>query len=189
MNMIHQWACGCASYQQGTRLSRRGFLRAGALSALGLTLPQYLSLQAAQKAAKPRAKSVLLYFAMGGISHHDSFDPKPTAPSEVRGAFGTIATRLPGIRFSDKVPLLARDADRYTLLRSVCHRETDHGVGSYFMLRGYTQPNPSFDRPENQLRANPTIGSHVARLLGPQNGMPPYMVVPGLSYLAQINYY
>src|SRR4029077_12332319 len=123
------------------------------------------------------------------ISHHDSFDPKPAAPREVRGEFGTIATRLPGIRFSDQVPLLARDADRFVLLRSVCHRETDHGVGAYYMLRGYTQPYPSLDRPEIQLRANPTIVSHVARLLAPRNAMPPYMVVPGLSYLAQINYY
>src|SRR2546423_215556 len=139
MSAIHPWARGCASYQQGAGLGRRSFLKAGVLSALGLTLPQYLALQAAQKATKPRAKSALLLYTMGGISHHDSFDPKPGAPREVRGEFGTIATRLPGIRFSDHVPLLARDADRYTLLRSVCHRETDHGVGAYLMLRGYSQ--------------------------------------------------
>src|SRR4051794_3870012 len=111
MSGIQQVARGCASYRQETQLGRRSFVQAGALSALGLSLPHYLSLQAAQKPTKARAKSVLLIYTMGGISHHDSFDPKPTAPREVRGEFGTIATRLPGIRFSDQVPLLARDAD------------------------------------------------------------------------------
>jgi hypothetical protein len=126
---------------------------------------------------------------MGGISHHDSFDPKPGAPAEVRGEFATIPTKVPGVRFSDQVPLLAGALKRYALIRSVQHRETDHGVGAYYMLRGYTQPDPSFDRPENQLRAHPTLGAHVARLKGSGNGLPPYLVVPGLSYLAQIGYY
>ncbi len=136
-----------------------------------------------------RAKSVLLVYAQGGISHHDSFDPKPAAPAEIRGEFQTIATRLPGVRFSDQVPRLADCANRYTLIRSLWHRETDHGVGSYFVLRGYTQPDPTFDRPENQLRAHPNIGSQVARLIGSRCPMPPYIVVPGLSYLATVNYY
>ena len=126
---------------------------------------------------------------MGGISHHDSFDPKPGAPAEVRGEFRTIATRLPGVRFCEHLPRLAGLVERFALLRAVQHRERDHGVGAYFMLRGYTQPDPSLDRPENQKRANPTIGAHVARLLGSPNGLPPYICVPGLSYLAQIDYY
>jgi len=126
---------------------------------------------------------------MGGISHHDSFDPKPDAPREVRGEFRTLPTRVPGVRFSEYVPRLARMLDPLALIRSVQHNQTDHGVGAYYMLRGYTQPDPSLDRPENQKRANPTIGSHVARLLGSPNGLPPYICVPGLSYLAQIEYY
>lgn len=126
---------------------------------------------------------------MGGISHHDSFDPKPDAPAEIRGEFRTIPTKLPGVRFSEHVPRLARMIDSYALIRSVQHNQTDHGVGAYYMLRGYTQPDPSLDRPENQNRANPTIGAHVGRLLDSANGLPPYLVVPGLSYLAQINYY
>jgi hypothetical protein len=126
---------------------------------------------------------------MGGISHHDSFDPKPDAPAEVRGEFGTIATKLPGLRFSDKVPHLAQMADQFALIRSVCHAERCHGVGAYYMLRGYRQPSAFFDRPENQDRAHPTIGAHVARLRGSGDGLPPYICVPGMSYLAQINYY
>ncbi len=168
---------------------RRVLLKAGALGALGLTLPDLLKARAAANARPARARAVLLVFAQGGISHHDSFDPKPHAPAEVRGPFATVATRVAGLRFSDKIPLLAERADRVTLIRSMWHRETDHGVGSYYVLRGQTQPDPTFDRPENQWRAHPNIGSQVARLLPGRRALPPYMVVPGLSYLAKVNYY
>lgn len=180
---------GCASYHRIATLKRRAFFKVGALGALGLGMPQYFGLRAAQPARVARAQSVVLIYAMGGISHHDSFDPKPDAPPEVRGEFRTISTRVAGVRFSEHLPRLARQADQFALVRSVEHSERDHGVSAYYMLRGYTQPDPSLDRPENQKRANPTIGSHVARLLGSPNGMPPYICVPGLSYLAQIDYY
>jgi uncharacterized protein (DUF1501 family) len=170
-------------------MNRRAFLKMGTLGALGLSLSQYVGLRQAQAATTARAKSVLLIYTMGGISHHDSFDPKPEAPAEIRGEFLTIPTKVPGVRFTDQVPLLARGADRFALIRSVEHGERDHGVGAYYMLRGYSQPDPTFDRPENQLRAHPTMGAHVARLMGSRNGLPPYMCVPALSYLAQINYY
>jgi uncharacterized protein (DUF1501 family) len=186
-NRLHHESC--QSGRRAGRISRRSVLKAGTLGALGLTLPEFFRCQAAQANLPARARSVLLVYAQGGISHHDSFDPKPQAPAEVRGPFGTIATRLSGLRFSDKVPLLAERADRFALIRSMWHRETDHGVGSYYVLRGYTQPDPTFDRPENQLRAHPNIGSQVARLLPHRPAMPPYMVVPGLSYLAKVNYY
>jgi hypothetical protein len=153
-----------------------------------LSLWQYLQLQGAQTAAA-RARAVLLIYTMGGISHHDSFDPKPRAPAEIRGEFSTIPTCLAAVRFTALIPRLARMADRYTLIRSVHHHEQDHGVGAYYMLRGYPEPSPFFDRPENQHQAHPTIGSHVARLCGSANGLPPYVCVPGLSYLAQVNYY
>jgi hypothetical protein len=183
------WESSCAGYRAVARINRRAFLKVGTLSALGLSLSQYVGLRQARAATATRAKSVILIYTMGGISHHDSFDPKPQAPAEIRGEFLTIPTKLSGIRFSDQVPLLARDLDRYALIRSVEHSERDHGVGAYYMLRGYSQPDPTFDRPENQLRAHPTIGAHVARLVGSRNGLPAYLCVPALSYLAQINYY
>ncbi len=180
---------GCGRNRQPAAMNRRAFLRAGTLGAFGLSLARYLGLREAQGAAPAPAKSVLLIYTMGGISHHDSFDPKPEAPAEVRGEFSTIPTRLPGVRFSEHVPRLAQMADQFALLRSVQHNERDHGVGAYYMLRGFPQPDPSLDRPENQKRANPTFGAHVARLRGSANGLPPYICVPGLSYLAQIDYY
>src|SRR5439155_12589106 len=112
----------CAGYRQAAGLGRRAFLTAGTLSAFGLSLSHYLGLRA-QAATTPRAraKSVLLIYTMGGISHHDSFDPKPDAPAEIRGEFSTIPTRLPGIRFTEHVPRLARMLDRFALIRSVQH--------------------------------------------------------------------
>lgn len=180
---------GCASYRQVSGLNRRAFLRLGLAGGLGLSLPHYLWMRDALGASVARAKSIILVYTMGGISHHESFDPKPEAPAEVRGEFGTISTSLPGITFSEHVPLLAKNAHRFSLIRSVHHDQRDHGVSAYFMLRGYRQPNPAADRPENQHNTNPNIGSHVARLFGPRNGLPPYVCVPGLSYLANINYY
>jgi hypothetical protein len=170
-------------------MNRRAFLKVGTLSVLGLSLSDYLRLAEAQGVKTARAKSVILIYTMGGISHHDSFDPKPNAAAEIRGEFKTISTKLPGVHFTEQIPLLAQTADTFALIRSVVHTQTDHGVAAYFLLRGYPQGNPREDRPENQHSTYPTIGSHVARLFGWRDGMPPYVCVPGLSYLAQINYY
>jgi hypothetical protein len=168
-------------------LTRRTFLRASAWGALGSASSGQPVLAATSRTA--RARSVVLIYAGGGISHHDTFDPKPNAPLEVRGELKTIQTSLAGVRFGELLPRLAARVTSCALIRSVQHTQTDHGVSAYFMLRGFVQPDPTFDRPENQLRAHPTIGSHVARLLGSTNGMPPYICVPGLSYLASVNYY
>src|SRR5262249_17196115 len=130
-----QSSSGCASHRRA--VSRRAFLKVGALGAFGLSLSHYLALRTVAGPTQARAKSVLLLYTMGGISHHDSFDPKPDAPAEVRGEFRTIPTRVPGIRLSEFVPQLARRLDRFALLRAVQHNQTDHGVGAYYMLRGY----------------------------------------------------
>src|SRR5947207_13768479 len=83
-------------------LSRRESLRVGGLSALGLSLPAFFRLrqQAAAQAPAPRRAAVncILLWMQGGPSHLDTFDPKPNAPAEIRGEFGTVATRLPGVR-------------------------------------------------------------------------------------------
>lgn len=181
---------GCKPYRRLSGLNRRSFFKVGTLGALGLWLADYFGLREAQGAQiQRRAKSIILIYTMGGISHHDSFDPKPDAPAEIRGEFKTIPTKIPGVRFSEEVPRLAGQIGQFALIRSIHHNERDHGVSAYYMLRGYSQPSPEADRPENQQNTNPNIGSHVARLFGSTNGLPPYIVVPGLSYLAQVNYY
>ena len=185
--MTKQASLGCRGYHQA-RMSRRAFLEVGTLSAFGLSLSQYLALASAARAAPARAKSVLIIYTMGGISHHDSFDPKPAAPAEIRGEFSTIATRLPGIRFSEFVPRLAGMADRFALIRSVHHQEGDHGVAGYYLLRGYPHAESGLDLMQKK-RAHPTTGAHSARLLGSRNGLPPYIVVPGTTHNALMDHF
>src|SRR5258706_10694270 len=90
-----------------SRASRRTFLLAGALGGLGLTLPGFL--RRAQGAPQPaQARSAILIWLNGGLTHHDTFDPKPDAVTEIRGAMGTIPTSVAGVRFADSIPHLAR---------------------------------------------------------------------------------
>src|SRR3990170_1269582 len=92
-------------------MSRRSFLRVGALGLGGLTLPQLLRSEAA--AGRPKAhKSVIMVYLSGGLAHQDTFDLKPNAPAEVRGEFKPIATRVPGVQFGELLPNLAASADK-----------------------------------------------------------------------------
>ena len=90
-------------------LSRRDFLRVGALGGLGLTLPMFLRSQAraggGQAKRNARAKSVLLIYLGGGLSHHDSFDLKPDAPEEIRGKYRPIASNVHGLQVGELLPL------------------------------------------------------------------------------------
>src|SRR5580698_9829451 len=99
-------------------LGRRDFLRVGGLSVLGLSLAQLLKSEAAAATDRPaaaRARSVILVFLGGGISHHDSFDPKPDAPAEIRGLYRPIATNVPGTMICEHLPKMARMMDRVAL--------------------------------------------------------------------------
>src|SRR5262245_44148131 len=114
-------------------VSRREFLRVGALSGLGLALPGLFAAQQAAAARGKRGKDVncILIWTLGGTSHHDTFDPKPDAPASVRGEFGTIATAVPGVRFTEIAPRMAREARRFGLLRSLNPKNGSHGSADY----------------------------------------------------------
>src|SRR5689334_10694501 len=101
-------------------LSRRDFVRVGGLAALGLGLGELLRLEA-RAAGRKRASadSAILVWLGGGLSHLDTFDPKPDAPAETREHFGTIPTRLAGVRFSDRLPRLAGALDQFCVVRSM----------------------------------------------------------------------
>src|SRR4051812_33035963 len=99
--------------------TRRTLLKLGAVGLTGLTLPALLYAEKKPKLRKATAKSVILLFQFGGASHLDSFDPKPNAPTEIRGEFKTIPTALPGYAVTEHLPRLAARADRYAVLRSV----------------------------------------------------------------------
>src|SRR5262249_39649362 len=108
-------------------LSRRSFLRVGTLGPLGLTLADYLAFRASGQATEARARSVILLWLWGAPSHLDTFDMKPDAPIEYRGPFAPIATNVPGLRICELLPGLARCADKFALVRTLHHDETDHG--------------------------------------------------------------
>ncbi|HEU4753773.1 MAG TPA: DUF1501 domain-containing protein, partial [Armatimonadota bacterium] len=113
-------------------VTRRAFVQAGFLGALGLTLPQ----SAALAAAAPRPKSVILLWLWGGPSHLDLFDPKPDAPSEYRGPYRAVGTNVPGMQVTELLPKLAKRADRYALIRSLHHNTNDHGLAATIALTG-----------------------------------------------------
>src|SRR5437763_16547577 len=109
-------------------LTRRDFLRVGALSAgaVGLSLADLARLQRAGAADPSGGINCILLFLVGGPSHLDTWDLKPAAPDTVRGPFQPIPTNVPGIDIGEHFPLMARMAERYALLRSVHHKAETH---------------------------------------------------------------
>src|SRR5260370_42170097 len=115
-------------------LSRREFLRVGGLAAAGLTLPGLLRARASAAAPKARAKSCIQLYMWGGPSQLETFDLKPAAPDGVRGEFKPIGTNVPGIRICEHLPLLAKAADRYAIVRSLTHPGANNGTSAYPIL-------------------------------------------------------
>lgn len=110
-----------------------------------------------------RAKAVIIVFASGGQSQIDTWDPKPDAPLEIRGEFDSIPTAVPGVRFSEHMPRIARIADRMTVVRSMSHEDLDHGSALYLTLTGrYHQRRSS--NPPPRPTDYPTHGSVLKRV-------------------------
>ncbi len=169
----------------GPLLHRRGLLRAGTVGLVGLGLPQLLSGEARaaandgpRRAGFGRAKSCLLIFLKGGPSHLDTFDPKPDAPAEIRGAFRTIATRVPGIQFSEHVPCLARQADKFTVVRSLTHKDNGHPSAAYEMTTGHPYPRAMNLADHSTREDHPHVGAAVAAVVGKTCSAPPFALVP-----------
>jgi hypothetical protein len=156
--------------------SRRDLLRVGSLAVAATALPAGFAAAAGKSHDQPaaKAKSVIFLWMAGGVTHIDSFDPKPDAPVEVRGVLGDIPTNLAGVRFCETVPHLAAIADKLAVLRSFSHDSNDHLVSQVYTLSG-KKVNAT------QLYSEPNIGSLVWRLQGPRNGLPGYIAVPGIT--------
>jgi hypothetical protein len=157
-------------------ISRRDFIRIGGLGPLGLSLPGLLAAQKAMAgdaiagvSARPRAKSVLLVFLGGGLSHHDTFDPKPDAVAEIRGQYGQISTAVPGLRISDQLPKMAACMDKVCLVRSGTHENDHHETATNWVLSG---------RFGSAFGDYPSMGSVVAHETGFVGKVPPYVAVP-----------
>src|SRR5213083_281096 len=171
--------------------TRREFLRVGGSTLFGLSLPHFFSLQAEASAASPfagskgygGAKSIILLFLQGGPSHLDIWDPKPDAPSNIRGDFKPIKTNVDGIQLSETMPLLSKQADKYTLIRSMSYTPVglfNHTAAIYQMLTGYPPDKVS---PSGQLeppspRDFPTAGSQISKLKPPDVSMLPFVEMP-----------
>lgn len=156
----------------GSPLNRRAFLHVGAVGALGLTLDQYLRLQAAEPAAKkPKAEACIHIFLPGGAAHQESWDPKPFAPVEYRGQMGTVKTKIEGEVFNECLPKMAALADQITVCRAMTHGEAAHERGTHNMFTGY-RPSPAIKFP--------SMGSVVSHELGVRNNLPPYVAVPSM---------
>ena len=125
---------------------RRDLLKVGALSLGGLTLPHYLALAGNGKIASGRADRALFIELPGGPSHLDTFDLKPNAPSEYRGAFNPIKTNVPGIEISEHLPRLSKVADKFCILRGVSHTLAAHRLGREYVNTG-TKPIPALEYP------------------------------------------
>ena len=183
------WGANCDG------VSRRDFLQVGSLGLLGMKLSQIMALQDTAQAAAasaPRfagaqgfgsAKSVMLIFLQGGPSHIDIWDPKPDAPSNVRGEFKPIKTKVPGIQLSETMPKLGQAIDKCTLIRSMSYTPAglfNHTAAIYQMLTGYPPDKVS---PSGQLEPPspidfPTAGSWVSKFLPPTEPVLPFVEMP-----------
>jgi len=161
-------------------VSRRHAIRVGACGLIGgLTLPRLLELQAkaaSQKVAK--AKSCIFLFLEGGPPHQDMWDPKPEAPAEIRGPFETIKTNVTGTFVTDQLPLCAKMADKYTIVRSHSHRDNGHSTGYHYVMTGRRANFADGDNPVPNNDFYPSIGSVASRELGPRSSLPSYINLP-----------
>ncbi len=161
------------------RPHRRAALVAGAAAGLGLNLAQWHALKAKGPESSGTAKSVILVWLWGGPAHTDLFDPKPNAPLQFRGPFDPIATKLPGIRYTELLPRLAERNDQYALVRSLHTFHNDHGVAGTIGLTGSIDGAVSLGGPANQSTAKPALGSLVSRASAVESALPGYLVVGG----------
>src|SRR5690349_3316090 len=165
-------------------MGRRDFLQLGLGAALGLGFTDLLRLRASaavtgRAAVTPDRVNCIMIWMDGGPSHYETFDPKPDAPSEIRGEFRPIATRVPGVYFSEHMKRLAGIADQLAVVRSIHHDQGNHGAGNHYMMTGAPPRIPvgcgAF------VSFHPSLGAVVAHELGKPNGLPAYFSMPSMS--------
>jgi len=151
-------------------LSRRDSLWYGGLSALGLSLVDWMRLRANADSKLPiRAKSCILLWLDGGPSHLETFDLKPNVPSEVRGPFQAIPTAVPGIELCELLANTSRVADRLAIIRSMTSPLGEHGIANQYLLTGY-KPSPALEYP--------SFGSVISHMRQDRNALPPNIAIP-----------
>ncbi len=157
--------------------TRRQFLQSSGVGLAALMTPT-LGLAGRGSTASRKAKSVIVLLLEGGMSHFETWDPKPQAPKEIRGGFGQIATSNPALTIGEHMPRLARQAGLYNVVRSVHSAARNHSPGLHWILTGYD--NPAAGVNGQRVNTHPSTGAIVAHELGSASadGLPNFVAVP-----------
>jgi hypothetical protein len=167
--------CGRSAGTFCDGMTRRGFLKVGALAVGGLTLADLLRLRAngALRAGSPH-KAVIMVYLNGGPSHIDLYDLKPDAPTEYRGEFKPIRTNVPGFDICELMPLQAKIADKLAIVRNMQFRQQGHTPPELYT--GFVQGDrPSIGSVVSKLRADAAI----------RDGLPPYVYLGDANYVGR----
>lgn len=174
-------------------LGRRRFLQAGGLSCLSLTLPGFLP-TAWARAARPSAsgiaesataaaiRSCIVLYYYGGPSHLDTWDMKPLAPREIRGAFRPIATRVPGLHISEHLPRCSQIVDRLAIIRSMHHPMRNHNSAAVESLCGRTPLNGDLELLADDRNSFPCYGAALSSLRPARRDLPTHVALPHVMY-------
>jgi Protein of unknown function (DUF1501) len=161
---------------------RRHWLQLGVAGLAGGSFANLLQLRetcAANLPANKKPSSCILIWMDGGPTHFETFDPKPEAPVEIRGEFQPINTNVAGIQICEHLPQLASIANKYAIVRSVCHNQGNHGAGNHYMMTGAPPRIPvgcgAF------VSFHPSLGSVAAKERPAPHGLPPYFSMPSMS--------
>jgi uncharacterized protein (DUF1501 family) len=154
--------------------SRRDFLQMGSLGFGGLGLPSLLRAEAGKS-----ERACIVIFQNGGASQLDFFDPKPEAPHDVRGSFGSVATSVPGVHFSGLLPRTAKAFGKFAVIRSMHSDEAIHERARQYIFSG--------TKPRNDL-LQPSYGSVLSKEWGGKNGLPPFVVIPDKDLSAEAGF-
>ena len=159
-------------------LSRRAVLRVGGTSLLGLSFPQLLAAAETPRAKHTAsAKAVIFLHQWGGPGQHETFDPKPDAPDNVRGWYGATKTKLPGVIFGERIPKIAAMADKLTIVRCMQHTMKNHNSAGYYSLTGVAPPTDD-QRLRDSLELFPAYGSIVDKLAPAPKGAATFVAYP-----------
>ncbi len=151
-------------------MKRRDFLHIGALSMMGLFLPDYLAAKEHGAVKNDTDKNCIFLFLVGGPSQLDTFDMKPDAPREVRGPYKPIKTNVPGIQISEIFPNTAKIADKFAIVRTMYHTAAGvHDTGHQMMQTGRLFQNGM---------EHPHTGCVLSYLRGPKSDLPPHVMIP-----------
>ena len=162
-------------------MTRRDCLQLGLGAALGVGMTDLLRLrsEAASTDGQSPATRCIMIWMDGGPTHYETFDPKPDAPKEIRGEYEPIATRVEGMYFSKHMTRLGAIADKLAVVRSIRHRQNNHGAGNHYMMTGQPPRIPvscgAF------VSFHPSMGSVTAHERGAPAGLPPYFSTPRMS--------